>query len=44
MPELARNTQYIFVQILPADCLTSVSQYVPEIVTYTQKIIDNGFA
>lgn len=30
--------------ILPADILTRVSQYVPEIITYTQKIIDNGFA
>ncbi|XP_028403156.1 cysteine--tRNA ligase, cytoplasmic-like [Dendronephthya gigantea] len=29
--------------ILPADCLTRVSQYVPEIVTYIQRIIDNGY-
>jgi len=30
--------------ILPADVLTRVSQYVPEITTYIQTIIDNGFA
>lgn len=30
--------------ILPVDCLTRVSQYVPEIVTYIEKIIENGFA
>ncbi|RUS76609.1 hypothetical protein EGW08_015618 [Elysia chlorotica] len=30
--------------VLPADVLTRVSEYVPEIVTYVQKIIDNGFA
>lgn len=30
--------------ILPADVLTRVSQYVPEIVTYIEKIINNGYA
>jgi len=30
--------------VLPADVLTRVSQYVPEIVTYIEKIIANGFA
>ncbi|XP_014668021.1 PREDICTED: cysteine--tRNA ligase, cytoplasmic-like [Priapulus caudatus] len=30
--------------VLPADCLTRVSEYCPEIVEYVQKIIDNGFA
>ncbi|GFO03375.1 cysteine--tRNA ligase, cytoplasmic-like [Plakobranchus ocellatus] len=30
--------------VLPADVLTRVSEYVPEIVTYVQKIIDNGYA
>ena len=30
--------------ILPCDILTRVSQYVPEIVNYIQKIIDNGLA
>ena len=30
--------------ILPADCLTRVSEYVPENVDFIQKIIDRGFA
>lgn len=30
--------------ILPADVITRVSEYVPEIVGYTQKIIDRGMA
>jgi len=30
--------------ILPCDVLTRVSQYVPEIVAYIEKIIENGFA
>lgn len=30
--------------ILSPDVLTRVSEYVPEIVEYTQKIIDNGYA
>ncbi|KAK3102977.1 hypothetical protein FSP39_015466, partial [Pinctada imbricata] len=30
--------------VLPADVLTRVSEYVPEIVDYVQKIIDNGYA
>jgi len=30
--------------VLPADCLTRVSEYVPENVDYIQKIIDNKFA
>jgi len=30
--------------VLPCDVLTRVSQYVPEVVSYIQKIIDNGFA
>ncbi|XP_065835615.1 cysteine--tRNA ligase, cytoplasmic-like [Oscarella lobularis] len=29
--------------VLPADVLTRVSEYVPEIVEYVQKIIDNGY-
>ncbi|XP_072033944.1 cysteine--tRNA ligase, cytoplasmic-like [Amphiura filiformis] len=32
------------INVLPADVLTRVSEYVPEIVTYVQQIIDNGFA
>ena len=31
------------VQVLPADVLTRVSEYVPEVIDYVQKIIDNGF-
>lgn len=30
--------------VLPADCLTRVSKYVPEIVDFVQKIIDKEFA
>ncbi|KAH7642459.1 cysteine-trna ligase [Dermatophagoides farinae] len=30
--------------ILPPDCVTRVSEYVPEIVEYIQKIIENGYA
>jgi len=30
--------------VLPADVLTRISDYVPEVVTFIQKIIDNGFA
>ena len=30
--------------ILPADCLTRVSEYVPEIVNYIKKVIERGFA
>eukprot|EP00123_Amoebidium_parasiticum_P000603 comp11446_c0_seq1/m.5866 comp11446_c0_seq1/g.5866 ORF comp11446_c0_seq1/g.5866 comp11446_c0_seq1/m.5866 type:complete len:729 (-) comp11446_c0_seq1:361-2547(-) len=30
--------------VLPPDALTRVSEYVPEIVAYVQKIIDNGYA
>lgn len=26
------------------DVITRVSEFIPEIITYTQKIIDNGFA
>ncbi|XP_022083673.1 cysteine--tRNA ligase, cytoplasmic-like [Acanthaster planci] len=29
--------------VLPADVLTRVSEYVPEVIAFTQKIIDNGF-
>lgn len=30
--------------VLPADCLTRVSEYVPEIVTFIQQIIDKNYA
>ncbi|VDO77455.1 unnamed protein product [Heligmosomoides polygyrus] len=30
--------------VLPADIVTRVSEYVPEIVAYVEKIIDNGYA
>ncbi|XP_071954766.1 cysteine--tRNA ligase, cytoplasmic-like [Antedon mediterranea] len=29
--------------VLPADVLTRVSEYVPEVVTYIEKIIENGY-
>ncbi|WVR05035.1 cysteine-tRNA ligase [Kwoniella sp. DSM 27419] len=31
-------------RILPPDTITRVSEYVPEIVSFVQKIMDNGFA
>lgn len=30
--------------VLPADVLTRVSEYVPEVVKFVEKIIDNGYA
>ena len=30
-------------QVLPPDVLTRVSEYVPEIVDFVQKIVDNGY-
>lgn len=30
--------------VLPADTITRVSEYVPEVVSYVQKIIDHGYA
>lgn len=30
-------------QVLPPDVLTRVSEYVPEIVDFVQKILDNGY-
>ena len=29
--------------VMPPDVLTRVSEYVPEIIEYIQKIIDNGY-
>jgi cysteinyl-tRNA synthetase len=31
-------------RVLPPDTITRVSEYVPEIVNFVQKIVDNGFA
>ena len=33
-----------FFQVQPPDTLTRISEYVPEVVDYCQKIIDNKFA
>lgn len=32
-----------FLNVLPADILTRVTEYIPEIIEYVQKIIDNGY-
>jgi len=37
-------SQCIPTQVMAADVLTRVSEYVPEIVEFVQKIIDNGYA
>ncbi|CAF2042364.1 unnamed protein product [Rotaria magnacalcarata] len=48
--ELARHYESEFhsdmsrLNILPPDALTRVSEYVPEIITFIQKIIENGYA
>lgn len=31
------------IQVLPPDVLTRVSEYVPEIVEFVQKVISNGY-
>ncbi len=33
-----------FLKILPADCLTRVSEYIPENISFIEKIIEKGFA
>ncbi len=33
----------ILAQVLPPDVLTRVSEYVPEVVDFVEKIIDNGY-
>nr|CAG4643063.1 EOG090X02DZ [Ilyocryptus agilis] len=38
------NKDMIALNILPADVITRVSEYVPEIVSYTQKIVERGLA
>lgn len=30
--------------ILPADCVTRITQYIPECVTFIQRVMDNGYA
>ncbi len=30
-------------QVLPPDVLTRVSEYVPEIVAFVKRIVDNGY-
>ena len=34
----------LYFQVLPADVLTRVSEYVPEIVEFVEKVIKNGYA
>jgi len=33
-----------WLQVQPPDVLTRVSEYIPEILEFVKKIIDNGFA
>lgn len=32
-----------YLQVLPPDVLTRVSEYVPEIVDFVKRIVDNGY-
>lgn len=38
-----KKKRFVFFQVLPPDVLTRVSEYVPEIVDFVQKIVDNGY-
>lgn len=38
-----RSAETLSPQVLPPDVLTRVSEYVPEIVNFVQKIVDNGY-
>lgn len=40
---LVRSAETLSSQVLPPDVLTRVSEYVPEIVNFVQKIVDNGY-
>lgn len=41
---LIMHSIFFYYQILPPDKLSRVSEYVPEIVDYIEKIIKNGYA
>ena len=32
-----------FLQVLPPDVITRVTEYIPEVVEYVQKIVANGY-
>ena len=34
----------LLIQVLPPDALTRISDYVEEVVTFTEDIISNGYA
>ncbi|XP_077995092.1 cysteine--tRNA ligase, cytoplasmic-like [Glandiceps talaboti] len=38
------HTDMTSLNVLPADVLTRVSEYIPEVIDYVKKIIDNGYA
>lgn len=40
---LGESAKTLSPQVLPPDVLTRVSEYVPEIVNFVQKIVDNGY-
>lgn len=33
----------LYLQVLPADILTRVSEFVPEIVEFVKKVVGNGY-
>ena len=39
-----KNASLVFLQVLPPNVLTRVTDYVPEVVEFVQKIITNGYA
>ena len=38
-----KKGDYVMLKVLPPDVLTRVSEYVPEVIAYVQKIVDNGY-
>ena len=44
LPEVLIEICLFFFQILPVDCLTRITQYVPEVVTFIQRVMENGYA